>query len=344
MLISSCEDLHHEYTCHLKCQKDGPKGMVKWCADRSNAMWYKTICACIKRLMGPGTIELLRLTKFSSHAFQFDHVNLPPEIENESLLLNEYGCLMLSLVCQRAWSQAHFGLVFPYCLSRILSPDQTEKIRATSLLRSLCRGILALEEVAGQSHEKSPLRRLLKDVGTNRWVIVRELFIHGISVDWDHDDPELRAIAFSLAAGPTTTKYCLENVLSSVKDAGARVQKNTKNMGLFAKWMYAATSHHAPAGGVEQIKVERDDLLSVPFSQKSFAGKQIWEKGAVESFRQLFPTPDKILHEIRKAGYHANKEAASASAYILNDHHRQFANAGKAWAGVFVRAVMVCLT
>ena len=334
MLVSSCEDLHHEYTSHLKCQKDGPKGMVKWSADRSNSKWYQTLCACIKRLMGPETIEILRLTKFSSHVFQFDHVNLPPEIENESLLLNEYGSLMLGLVCQRAWSQVHFGLVFPYCLSRILSHEQAEKNRAQNLLRSLCRGILDLEEAAEKSHEKSPLRKLLRDVGTNNWVIVRELFVHGISVDWRPEDPELRAMAFSLAAGPTSTKYCLENVLSSVKGAGARVPKNTKNMGLFSKWMYAATSHHAPAGGVEQIQVERDDLLQVPFKQQSFGGKQTWEKGAVESFRQIFPSAEQILNEIRKAGYHANKEAASASAYILNEHHRQFANVGKAWAGV----------
>ena len=257
--------------------------------------------------MGPETIEILRLTKFSSHVFQFDHVNLPPEIENESLLLNEYGSLMLGLVCQRAWSQVHFGLVFPYCLSRILSHEQTEKNRAQNLLRSLCRGILDLEEAAEKSHEKSPRRKLLRDVGTNNWVIVRELFVHGISVDWRPEDPELRAMAFSLAAGPTSTKYCLENVLSSVKDAGARVQKNTKHMGLFSKWMNAATSHHAPAGGVEQIQVERDDLLQVPFKQQSFRGKQTWEKGAVESFRKIFPSAEQILNEIRKAGYHANK-------------------------------------
>ena len=79
-------------------------------------------------------------------------------------------------------------------------------------------------------------------------------------------------------------------------------------MGLFSKWMYAATSHHAPAGGVEQIQVERDDLLQVPFKQQSFCGKQTWEKGAVQSFRQIFPSAEQILNEIRKAGYHANKE------------------------------------
>ena len=317
MLVAGCEDLHTEYTQHLESQKEGPKGMLKWCVKRANGQWHTTICAMINRLLGPETIDLLRLTKPSDHVFQFD--DSVPALQQEAMLLREYSNLVLGLACQRAWSQAHYGLVFPYCLLRIMSSDHTEKIRAQALLRNMCSGILKLEDATRSCSEKSPLFKLLADVGTNNWVVTRELFIHGRAVDWDPYDRELREMAFSIGCGPTTTKNALENVLSTVKDAADRTQKNTKNMTNFSKWLYAATSHHPAAGGVEQIRVDRDDIINVPFNARTFSGKKLWERGGKSSFCSVFPSPDQILHKIRKAGYHANKQAAAACAYILKD-------------------------
>lgn len=46
--------------------------------------------------------------------------------------------------------------------------------------------------------------------------------MQGTAVDWDTSDKESRAMAFSLNAGPSTTKHCLKNVLGGVKDSASR--------------------------------------------------------------------------------------------------------------------------
>lgn len=339
MIVDGCEDLHHEFSAHLEAQKSGPHTMLKWTAERSNARWYQTIIKMIQRMMGPETTDRLMLSKPSAmHVFDPDN----DLFRKETMLVQQYFDLILCLSVNRAWSQAHFGLVFPYCLSRIMG-EQDDRTRAQTLLRTLVDGILKLEDRAKTAHKKSSIHRLLTDLGTTEWVITREIFVQGLKVDWNPQDPELRKIAFTLGAGPTTTKYCLENVINTVKDAGQRVQKNTKHMSMFTKWMYAATSNHAAAGGVEQLQVDRNDLLgtwlrdtNIVSSTKEF-GEQQWLAKAKSGFKEVFPAPEQILHETRKAGYLANKRAAAAAAYILQDGRRDFLNVEKAWTGPALR-------
>ena len=333
MMIDATLDLHEEYSAHLEAQKEGTHGMLRWCAERACGNWYQTIVKMINRMTGPDTAERLKMTTPSPfRVFQPDD----PVLEEESKLAKQYVKLVMTLAANRAWSQVHFGLVFPYCLARIMSPNQDDKRRAQVLLRSLTDAILKLEDRTKVAHQKSPLHRLLCDLGTTEWVVTREIFVQGIRVDWCYNDVELRKMAFSLSAGPSTTKYCLENVISTVKDCGQRVKKNTRNMSMHTKWMYAGTSHYAPAGGVEQLQVDRDDLLKTCLQkgveQKFVQGK--WLAEAKASFKDVFPTPEDILHETRKAGYLANKRAASAAAFVLHDSRNDFSNVSKAWTGL----------
>lgn len=311
--------------------------MLRWSADRATGQWYQTIVAMIGKLVGPDTTERLRLTK-PSDSHVFDPSN--PQLQDECNLVQQNAELVLTLACNRAWSQCHFGLVFPYCLVRIMSKNPTEKTRAKILLRNLADGILALEDRVQSAHVKSPLHALYSDLGTVQWQVTREILIQGIKVDWSPDDEELRKIAFSCNNGPTTTKYCLENVINTVKDAVQKQSKNQKNMSLYNRWLYAATSDQAAEGGVAQIQVDRRDLMHVQLRQEGMkvteglkACDSGWIKSAKRSFKDVFPTPEQILKETRKAGYRANKQAAAAAAFVLQDSRKDFTNVGKAWSG-----------
>ena len=102
--------------------------------------------------------------------------------------------------------------------------------------------------------------------------------MQGTAVDWDTSDKESRAMAFSLNAGPSTTKHCLKNVLGGVKDSASRQSKNPKSM--YTKWLFAVTSKYPTAGGVQQLQMELDDLQAVPFSKAAWCCKRVWaERG-----------------------------------------------------------------
>ena len=114
---------------------------------------------------------------------------------------------------------------------------------------------------------------------------------------------------------------------------------------MHTKWMYAGTSPYAPAGGVEQLQIDREDLLQTCLrkgvEQKFVQGK--WLAEAKASFKDIFPTPEDILRETRKAGYLANKRAAAAAAFVLQDSRRDFSNVGKAWTGLCDQSSVVAL-
>ena len=333
MLIDGCEELHAEYINHLESQKKGISSMVKWAGDRANGKWYGTIVQMSAKLQGPDRIERLRLSTTSdSSVVDFDPEN--PVLKNEAMLLSEYGNLVLSFLSNRAWSQCHFGAVFPYCLARILSNDEAVQQRASAFLRKLADGILKVEEIALKAPPRAKIHKLMQDLGTVEWIMTREIFVQGLKANWDPKDPELKKMAISMAAGPTTTKYAMENVLSTVKDCGDRIQKNKEHMGLFSKWLYAATSRHSTAGGVTQLKVDKQDFVDLQhlYKEKEFTKKKVWEDG-LKTFKEIVPRPDKIVPEIRKAGYHSNKISAAAAMYVINDAGRDFANLSKAWAG-----------
>ncbi len=260
MIVDGCKELHEEYNRHLESQKGGSLTMLQWCADRANGAWYQTICKTLTGMLGSNTVCRLKLTKPSeSHVFDRQQPIFAHEIE----LIKEWSTLALSLCINRVWSQCHFGLVLPYCLVRIAASEEDQRRVARTLLRNLANGIFKLEEAAKTADSKSPLVKLLTDLGTIEWVITREILAQGTAVDWDPSDKELRLIEFSLNAGPTTTKNCLENVLSSVKDAASRQAKNTRHMSLYTKWLYAATSKYPNAGDVQQLQVDLDDLKAV---------------------------------------------------------------------------------
>ena len=98
--------------------------------------------------------------------------------------------------------------------------------------------------------------------------------------------------------------------------------------------------HTMPRLVVEQLQVDRNDLLqtwlrdtTITADSKDF-GQQLWLAKAKSGFKEVFPAPEKILNETRKAGYLANKRASAAAAYILQDGRRNFQNLDKAWTGL----------
>lgn len=59
-----------------------------------------------------------------NHVFDREDFAFAHEIE----LLKDWSTLVLSFCSNRAWSQAHFGLVLPYCLVRIMASDDERVI------------------------------------------------------------------------------------------------------------------------------------------------------------------------------------------------------------------------
>ena len=185
MIVDGCKELHEEYNRHLESQKGGSLTMLQWCADRANGAWYQTICKTLTGMLGSNTVCRLKLTKPSeSHVFDRQLPVFAHEIE----LIKEWSTLVLSLCINRAWSQCHFGLVLPYCLVRIVASEEDQRRVARTLLRNLANGIFKLEEAAKTADSKSPLVKLLTDLGTTEWVITREILAQGTAVDWDPSD------------------------------------------------------------------------------------------------------------------------------------------------------------
>jgi len=337
MLVDASWELHLEYDSHLKAQKDGVQSMAKWSADRANGAWYKTLIDMGRNLLSPERVNRLRLTLPSAHCvFSVDD---SPRFQDELVLLGEYKDLVLNLMANRAWSQCHYGLVFPYCLARILSSNQEQREKAKTLLKTLADGILKVEDRAMTASKSSTIKKLFNDIGTLEWVVTREVLIQGYKVSWDPRDQELRSMAFSMSAGPTSTKYALESTLSTVKDAGQRVAKNTQNMSSSSKWLYAATSPYPEQGGTTQIKVDHSDFFEC---QENFRTNRVanrkkvtnpyWEEG-LTTFKEVIPSAGQINAEMRKAGYHSNKISAAAMAYVLKDAGRNFQNLQRVWSG-----------
>ena len=341
MLVDAPEDLHKEYNLHLKSQQDGVHSMALWAANRANGAWFKTVIAMAEAFHSPERVIRLQLTQpSSSHVFEVGESEI---FQDEAKLLLQYAELVMNLMSNRAWSQCHYGLLFPYCLARILSESEATRKKAQAFLQKMADGLLKLEEIAMTTTTKSLTRKLMRDLGTLDWIVTREILIQGVKVDWDPIDPELRSMAYSMAAGPTTTKGVLESTLSTVKDAGDRVAKNKQSMSLLSKWCYAATSPYPDNGGVRQIKLDKEDFFDAARAQNKNQLSQIektYAEPGLKSFKEIVPAPTEIVAEIRKAGYHSNKIAAAAAAYVLNDASRDFRNLQKVWSGQTTKSLI----
>ena len=342
ILVDFSADLHEEYANHLAQESLGQEAMLQWAVDRANGKWHVTIIKIINRLLSSNTARRLGCTRPTyQKATQFDPAN-NDDHKVEALLLKESASLALALASNRAWSQAMFGLVFPYCLARIMSQDEPVQQRAQRLLRSLAQAVHELQQCSKANPGHEDLERLLEDVSTHTWVVTKEIIQHGNACDWNPDDSELRSMGWSLFAGPSTTKNVLESVIGAVKDASERFSKNNRQMSGATKWCYTATASCANTGGMKQITLSQADFQEFSqlggtdagfHSEKAFS--PLKPKQGSQSVTNIIPTPQQIRHEIRKAGHHTNRRATAAMAFLIKySSDRSFCElVSHAWTG-----------
>ena len=336
MIIDGSLDLHSEYSSQLEQESEGQSGMLAYASERAMGQtWYPTVCKIIQRFSSATSIERLNLTP---HAFNqpqtIEDLENDPDLEQEKVLLRQFYDLLIGLASRRSWSQAFYGLTFPYCGARLMTGEATQ----ANLVRRLARGILKLELEVNNKPQLAILQKLLKDVGTNYWLVTREMFIAGNNADWSIDDPELRDMCFALFAGPNGTKGALESTFSHVKDAAKRYNRNQRNCGPDTKWLYTCTSPYAQQAGLKQIRLDSADFVEfqqVGLTRESFGKSRLYDS-AKHAIGDVVPAPEQIVLEARKAGPETNQASAAAAALILHSMDRSFDCVGDAWAGDMV--------
>ena len=330
MIIDASLDLRKEYQAQLKSEKEGALEMLGFARDRAiGTSWYDTIVKMLQRFAGGRTANRLNLTP--AVANQVHDLDLADDLlSGEVKLLSQFKDMIVTVASNRAWSQAFFGLCFPYCLARLMEPT------SVGIVRKLAEGILELEKAVDNCPERKALQELLEAVGTNYWIISREAFVSGLNHGWDiNSNGDLKDMVFALFAGPNHTKGCLENTFSSVKDAFLRYNRNMRQGSSATKWMYTCTSPYAKEAGVRQIELDGSDFSEFVLSGGS--GREKLEglyNPRRHSIEDVVPKPQDIVREARKASDQANAHSAAAAALILHSMDRgNFETVEYAWAG-----------
>lgn len=333
MIVDGCGPLHSEYKLQLKRESEGQESMLAFACERAiGKTWYGTICETFALATSSTITDRLQLTpNVFNQPMDIDGMEADDDLKTEKLLLSEFFSLIVNLASNRAWTQAFYGLTFPFCCARLLSAEGA----SVTVVSRLARGILKLEKAVNDKPQLEVLQRLLADIGTNCWVVTRECFITGMNANWNIEDPEVLHMCFALFAGPNNTKQTLENTFSSLKDAVKRFNRNTKNCGPTTKWCYACTAPYAKEGGLPQVELDASDFME--FHQAGLSCTK-WLKehpfnALKHSVADAVPSPGDVVAETRKAGPDQNPASAAAAALVLSTMDNSFENVGDAWAG-----------
>ena len=158
----------------------------------------------------------------------------------------------------------------------------------------------------------------------------------------------MRLLVFTLFAGPGSTKDSLESCFNWLKDS-VKMTKS-KKMNPFTKFFYAMANPYVKHAGVSQIRPTMKDfqqLLDEGFKDSDVTRHHVFGYNKTPLGKD-FPRPNQLIAnaKIRKAGFHSNRNAAAASAFMLHDFVHDFSHASDCWpgrvSGVW-RAMMKCM-
>lgn len=203
-------------------------------------------------------------------------------------------------------------------------------------MRKLCAGLGKLESRVRQhadGHECS----LLQKVGTLSWPFTREVLLAGSNCDFDPADGTFRHLVWTLAGSPAQTKTVLEDTFNWLQDTAARQSKALK-VSPYTRHAYCGTSPYTDKGGTTTIRPSRSDFVGLSSAETS----SILKLKPYDVKSTLVPVsgPDsepiadaRRIKEWRPAGFHANRHAAAACAYIQKYAASDFADLPLMWAG-----------
>ena len=181
------------------------------------------------------------------------------------------------------------------------------------------------------------MRSLRDHLGTADWALVREILQRGRRCDFNPEDEDLRLFVFSMFAGPGSTKDALESCFNWLKDS-AKASKS-KKMNPYTKYFYAISNPYVKHAGVNQIRPQSADFQEL--LQDGFHGfHQESTAGGLFNYNKTplgkdFPRPNQLISDakIRKAGFHSNRNAAAACAFMMHDANYDFGHVAQCWPG-----------
>ena len=338
VLLLCGETLHAEYTKALETHKSGYTAMLRWQALRSYGVWFQTPLSLLEIFECGGSLEYLamRYQHGDNSAVPLDDPSVQTELKIAKVLYD----FITQLASARCWSQLHHTLCFPHCFAQVFLPVQSQLADAGEFFRTMSLSLHQLDKERRRHQGRGPRARLLQelvdDLGTLDWVLTREIIIEGTKAQWDLTSDSLRELAFSIFAGSAETKNLCENPFAWLSDSCARQSKLNK-VGDATKLMYLLTSPYAGQGGsTPLVPTQADIRTQSPADNKEFLDLEPFSG----TFRRL-PIGGITKQDIKKwrpAGYHAQRKAAAAAAFMLQYVHPQngvdFNALESVWAGI----------
>jgi hypothetical protein len=331
ILIDGCEDLHTEYVTMLAAHKGGSESLVYHAAAHSAGEWWQTAC---KILDGVHSSELPARLDLSPSASCGPAPAESPELQAEIDLVMMNFKFRVDLASNRCWSQMFYTMVFPYNIAQAFNKDMAARVHASQMWKNCFTAVMKAEELMESSKE---IALLVDHLATNTWQLTRELMCIGERCNWDAANEELRDFAYSLAAGPVSTKFTLEDTFNWLQDVAQR-QSKSKQINVWCKYMYSVLAPYSESGGLPPLEVAAETywkygngLLKDDFHlTKNSPVFNLNRTELPDEFNKVKPSS---IRKWRPAGFHANRNAAAAMAYALHDHGSSFSHIKLVWTG-----------
>ena len=334
IIANSLGPLHKEYTYDFAKHQEGQTGMMDLQAFKADSFHYKCVASILEDMTQPRWIELLSLAALCndpSRALDPDSASM----QADASLLNILFLFSVHLASARCWSQAYLTVLMPYMIAGVCHPNAERRDVMLLQMRDASSTILDLEDHVAANSGDAVAKSLLNDISTSEWQTTREALAMGEACNWNADDPaflELKAYARALFAAPSTTKDVLESAFGWLKDS-LRFTK-AKVMTFMTKFLYILVCPYAQESGVSVLLPGQDDFMRVAqnIRLKKIKGN-IFSPRSKDLDEEVLPTAGRV-QKIRPAGFHANRDAASAMAFAQHLHQEGFYRIPPSWPGV----------
>ena len=338
------QPLHAEYVNDLNCHADGQTKVLYWHGDRCCGSCYKvTVVRMFQLLQDTSVVGLLDLRPqplLGGHALDGSN----PVIADDKKLVQRCFQFVVELAANRCWSQSFWTILFPFAIAGLYATETSDRRRCQCVCNNLATALIKLEDLIKKAPNNADLKGLRNSLGTADWPLVREILVLGHQKKWNPDSDDLRQLVFKLFAGPGSTKDALESCFNWLKDS-VKVSKS-KRMNDFTKFFYVLANPYVRHAGVDQIRPTLQDFRD--FLDEHFKDEEVTQHHLFAYRRtqlgQTFPRPNQLIADakVRKAGFHSNRIAASAAAFMLHDAPHGFTHAGDCWPGTAIN-MYVCI-
>lgn len=308
----------------------GQESMLQFQALRSGGFYMETVNAMMTRLTSSQIVAKLGLKPSTPEP-------LPPGDQLASAdvkLAKLHWDFLMDLAANRCWSQSFHTILPPYHFTMVfLPPDSVGD--AQGIWETTCRSLLRLERYCNDRPDDHYAKKLLADVGTLAWPIVREFWTVGRECPWNVSDESFQKLAYTCFAGPVTTKATLESAFNHVKDSTRQSRSN--KMSPCTRYAYLACNPYARTGGINLVETTTSDFAK--FGETPSLVRKVFETRPFDpkqaALPEQTPTRQKLKTTWRPAGFEANRKAAAAVAFscmrLSNSDASAFSKINKAW-------------